>query len=175
MGKAMHCLMGNRRGMDLLLSYCSQTLSCDDAPPVQRHVRVCAACGRFVAEQERIWAALDTWEDVPVSPDFNRKLYARIEAEEQRRGALARWRDCLLARYGPFSWRAPAALVAASAVLVLTLIAVVPDNGRQPQPPERSKIESIDFEQVERALDDMSMLKQLGPVLKDAAHHSNTI
>ena len=47
---------------------------------LERHIAICPACREFAAGQRAVWQALDTWEAAPVSPDFDRRLYRRIEA-----------------------------------------------------------------------------------------------
>jgi negative regulator of sigma E activity len=106
----------------------------------------------LAAAQRAVWAALDELTPVPVSTNFDSKLYQRI-AEEQR---LAWWQRVLRADW---SWR-PAMPVAAACVVLLVAF-LVKNAGpsialQQPAQPQ------LQIEQVERALDDMDMLKQAG-------------
>ncbi|MCX6621385.1 MAG: hypothetical protein NTY38_09945 [Acidobacteria bacterium] len=108
--------------------------------------------------QGAVWTALDAWEAPPVSADFNRRLYARIETEAQ-----AGWWQRLFAPRNGFRWRQTCSLATACMVLVAVLLFNSPvAPPARPQP----KTESVDIEQVERSLEDMEMLQQLNPVAK---------
>ena len=53
----------------------------------------------FRSEQAAVWEALDVWEPAPVSVDFNRKLWRRIDAAAADPGTGI-WRDGLGSRTG---------------------------------------------------------------------------
>ena len=146
----MECPVQTRENTDLLLDYCAHRLGGEAAAALERHMEHCALCREFSARQGAVWSDLDVWEAEPVSPDFKRKLYARIEREE-RAGLWARL-------FGPWrlSLKPALPLAVASIVLMAAFLAQSP-----PTVPKPAQVETVDVEQVERALDDLDMLRQL--------------
>jgi anti-sigma factor RsiW len=141
----MNCPIHNS---EVLLEYCAGKLLPDAAAEFERHMSVCPECGSIARSQHHVWLALDTWEMEPVSQGFDRKLHMRIEEFEGR----SWWRR--LAGAG-VAWRPALSLGAACAAIVVALVIYTPAN----RPPD-TKVE-VEPEQVERALDDLEMLKQL--------------
>jgi len=89
-----------------------------------------------------------------VTEDFNRRLYRRID-EEERTSFWIRWvRPWLGLR-----WRPALSLAAASAAVVAAFLVQAPQSAPRP-----AETEIVDAEQVERALDDLDMLRQLNLV-----------
>ena len=50
---------------------------------VQAHIASCPSCREFRDGQRALWEALDQWEARPISADFDRRLYRKIEEQEQ--------------------------------------------------------------------------------------------
>jgi hypothetical protein len=80
----MNCPLHVKEGAEILLDYCSQRMDPDRAAEFRLHVADCGDCQQVVEAQESVWNALDAYEAVPVSMDFDRKLWARIEAEDSQ-------------------------------------------------------------------------------------------
>ena len=80
----MHCPMQRRENSDLLLAYVERKLDSEMASTFERHTENCPACQQALAAQMMVWEALDRWDAGEISPDFNRRLYQRIEADERR-------------------------------------------------------------------------------------------
>jgi hypothetical protein len=135
------------------VDYVRRTLAPEAAAAFERHLDLCAACRQAVNAQQAVWSALDAWEAPAISPDFNRRLYQRIEADRGR----AWWRR-LLEPVTPWSLRPVMPLAAACLVLIAVLLFRAPS---QPDRPARAA-DAIDIEQVERTLDDLEMLRELG-------------
>ncbi len=76
----MRCPTANQENAELLLAHVSRTLDAERAAVLEEHMARCAACRDYYAAQLAVWAALDHWEAPPVSADFDRRLYRRIEA-----------------------------------------------------------------------------------------------
>jgi anti-sigma factor RsiW len=122
---------------ETLFDYCEG--SADRA--VEVHLAGCAACRDRVDSHRAMWSALDRWEAPPVSTDFNRRLYARIESEDRR----SRW------------WQQP---LAAAAALVIVAGTAWMINQRQAQPVIEPETKAV-VSEVENTLDDLEMLRTL--------------
>ena len=121
-----------------VLDYSAQKLSPKAAAEFESHMTACTECRSAVASQQQVWQALDEWEVAPVSEDFDRKLRARIEESERK-------------PWWKLAWRPAWSFAAASAAVAVALFVYAPDSTR---------IE-VEPEQVESALEDLEMLKQL--------------
>ena len=74
----MNCPIENRESAEILLAYCARKLDAGSSAILEEHIKICPACREFAEGQQSVWKALDAWEAAPVSPDFDRRLYARI-------------------------------------------------------------------------------------------------
>jgi anti-sigma factor RsiW len=151
----------------LLLSYMDRRLDAASTQAMDRHVAGCADCARVLDAQRMVWNALDQWEPVAVRADFDELVMARVEAE-QLRGAQPWWQR--LSGYfaaGP-AWVRPAMPIAAAACVAVVGVAV----WRGPAAVERQTAPSMDsaeVQQVEEALTDLEMLRQLGVAVDGSA------
>jgi anti-sigma factor RsiW len=154
----MTCSIEKRE--ERLLDYVSGSLDTQEAALFEQHLQTCSACGEFVAGQKSVWESLDLFEPAPVSAAFDRRLYERI--------AQSSWWDRLVAGITvPF--RAPAfprqglPLITAAAVLTAALI-VWQRPAPAPAPPaaglSAEADQTLQPDQVQRALDDMEMLRE---------------
>ena len=75
----MNCPLETRDNAQLLLDYCTRKLEPESVAILERHMALCSACREFAGRQRAVWDALDSWEAAPVSPDFDSRLYRRIE------------------------------------------------------------------------------------------------
>lgn len=137
---------------ELVLAYGARTLAPDRAAAFERHMLSCAGCRELAAAQQAVWSALDAWTPEPVSSNFDEKLYRRIVAEEQSPW----WRRLFRANW---SLRPAMPVAAGCGVLIAAFLLRGPQPNPAPQSPSPPK---LGIEQVERALDDIDMLKQLG-------------
>ena len=153
----MNCPLETRENAQLLLDYCTRRLEPESVAILERHMELCGACREFASGQRAVWEALDAWEAAPVSPDFDRRLYRRIEAQVS-------WWDLLRRPFRPFSramvWRSVPAT--AMACLLLITGVVLQRSAVSPAPAlnDMAQVESVQPEQVERALDAMEMLNE---------------
>jgi len=152
---------------DVLLGYCARTLEPAAEVRLERHMLECQECRDLVKAQQAVWDALGEWEPVQVSPDFDRKLFARIEQEER-----SPWWSYLLRPIQSLSLKPALPLAVACLTLVAALIIRTPNVV---EPPAQSKMEKVDIEQVERTLDDLDMLTQFSPVPAAEAPASNSM
>lgn len=81
----MKCGLGFGQSAELVVGYCARTLEPEKAAAFERHIQSCARCRETAAIQKAVWAALDEWRELPVSPDFDRRVLRRI-AEAEKRG-----------------------------------------------------------------------------------------
>lgn len=155
--------MQNDGGAEFLLDFSARKLDAVQHALVERHLAACASCAALVRSQQAVWDALDEWDRIEISPDFNRRLYDGIAGEE-RRNPLSRWAAQVASRWTPLSWRAAVPAVAVCAAFVVALVVQPPRPWVEPATgPASPSIEKIDVEQVERALEDLEMLRQFSP------------
>lgn len=148
----MQCPRENGSGVESIVAYTAGLLEASEQIEFERHMAVCEGCRRMAVEQKAVWDALDVWKPAPISPDFNQKLYQRI-AEDAK---TPWWRRAF---HLDWSWALrPALPVAAACAAIVVAFVVEPAAKHHAITPVQQKI-SID--QVERALDDMDMLKQM--------------
>ena len=152
---------------DLLLSYCARTLDPEAESRLKKHLVECSECRELVKAQQAVWDALGEWEPVEVSPEFDRKLFARI-AEEER----TPWWSYLLRPVRSFALKPALPLAAACLTLAAALVMRTPGVIESPV---QSKMEKVDIEQVERTLDDLDMLTQFSPPPAASAPASNSM
>ncbi len=161
--------MKGREAGRLLLDYCAGSLMAERVTLLEAHIEDCRECREAVTAQNSVWQALDAWEPVAVSPDFNRRLYARIEEEDRTQSPLRLWLRGFAVRWSPFPWRAAVPVAAACVALVAVLLIepLVPVHSPA-RDDSAAKVERIDAEQLERTLDDLEMLKQLSPRISES-------
>jgi hypothetical protein len=154
----MKCPIETQDNAELLLSYSARKLNPESTTILEAHMEVCPQCREFRDGQKTVWEALDQWEARPISADFNRRLYRKIE-EQERLG----WWGRVFGAGRPMFLR-PALPLAATACLVLVAGLFITDNqSRIVTPPgENSQVREV--EQVERTLEDMEMLRQFNLV-----------
>lgn len=75
-------------------------------PPVEAHLKACAACTERLQEMRRTMALMDEWQAPEPSPYFDTRLHARLREEAAR-------------PQGWFAWLRKPALAAAMAGLVV--------------------------------------------------------
>lgn len=150
--KQMGCTV-QTENPDILLDYCSCRLSSELKEVVEQHLAACTECRNLTDGQTAIWNALENWEAEPVSSGFDRTLYRRLETS---RPSLAGW-------WNRFTEWTPALPVAAGALaLLLVLAAPRPQAPAHPTALAIPAEHTLEPEQVERTLEDLEMLKQLG-------------
>jgi anti-sigma factor RsiW len=150
----MRCPIETQESAELLLSYSARRLDAESTAILEAHMKLCPACREFRDGQRALWEALDQWEARPVTPDFDRRLYRRIEEQEQMS-----WWSRIFGPLRPVFLR-PALPLAATACLVLVAGLIGVDPGRVAAPVAVDNPQIREVEQVEHALDDLDMLRQ---------------
>lgn len=164
----MRCPIETQESAELLLDYCARKLPAEQTALLERHMASCAACREFRDGQALVWEALDSWQATPVSPDFDRRLYARIAEEDK-----SSWWRRAASTLAPFFAR-PLIPVTAAACLVVV-------GGLMLRSPEMAPVAgneaalTQEVEQVERTLEDLEMLRTLDLVAARAEDSSRTL
>ena len=160
----MRCPIETHGNAELLLDYCARKLNPELTAVLEAHMDICPSCREFRDGQRALWMALDQWEAAPVSPDFDRRLYRRIE-REGRDGFWTR----LFRPLQPVFFR-PVAPLAATACLLLAAGFLVQTPSLNlaslEDGPKAREVEQV--EQVERTLEDLEMLRQFNLAPPDA-------
>ncbi len=149
----MRCPIETQENAELLLSYSARRLDAERKVALEAHMASCESCREFRDSQSALWETLDRWEVRPVSLDFDRRLYRKIE-EQQQLGWWAR----IFGSGRPMFLR-PALPLAATACLLLVAGFIIDTPGRAPAPvADTPQVREV--EQMERTLDDLEMLRQ---------------
>ncbi len=148
----MGCSLDKSVAEELVIAYAARTLDPAAEADYERHLSLCASCRELADQQRTVWSALEEWRALPVSPDFDRKLAERI-ARHQESGS---WRRLLAG----WTWRPLVPVAAACAVLIFAFLLKDNDRDGAPAPETHSRVQIE--QQVEHALDDMDMLKEIG-------------
>lgn len=170
------CPMQSRETAEVLLDYCARTLPADTVARLEAHVAICPACQTELAAQKQVWSALDEFDvsELSISADFDRRLYARIEAEQQDSFWVRGWRS-IFASGRPGAWR-PAFSMALAGVTAAALLMVNLPSGSETANPvaittpavevapavKTATVDNLDVERLDSALEDLEMLHVLG-------------
>jgi hypothetical protein len=156
----MRCPIETQEHAEWLLLYGSRNLDAERTAMLEEHMRACPSCREFAGGQRAVWEALDTWEAAPVSMDFDRRLYQRIQQEVS-------WWDLLMRPFRPLLFRQGLPIAAtAGLVLVAALMFQHPTNVSRSAAPESAQVEAMPPEQVEHALDEMEMIREFNRLVR---------
>jgi anti-sigma factor RsiW len=160
----MNCPLGNQEHAEMLMAYSSRKLDAIESARVEQHVAECAECREFVHGQQAVWAALDAWEPAPVSADFNRRLYQRIETQGS-------WWDRLMLPFRQLAVHKSLSLVAAAGLVLAIGVVLNETAAPPPQNTSQSTVKVADKEglqpdQVVKALDEMEALSRFDRLMK---------
>jgi len=167
----MECPVQNRDTASLLLDYCDRKLDRDLMVQMDRHVEHCPSCQQMMSAQRTVWEALDEWEPAPVTPDFNARLFARLEEDRP-----SWWRRLIEAPQ--LLWKPAMGMAAACAVLVTVSVLRTPDptevgTGTPAMAQQEAQQEA---EQLDKTLSDMEMLQALeGPLAGEETSSSKSL
>ena len=163
----MNCILETPENAQVLLDYGARKLDAGRTATLQRHMDICPACREFAAGQRALWEALDSWEVAPVSRDFDRRLYQRIEKRIENRfdKEVSLW-DLLVRPFRPLPFhlmmvRRGLPVAAAACLLLVAGVLIEQRPADSPSPAkDMAQVESVQPEQVEQALDAMEMLSE---------------
>jgi anti-sigma factor RsiW len=139
----------------MLVAYAAGELDLETVRALEQHLGGCVACRSKAADQATVWKALDAWEAPPVSPDFNRRLYGRID-----QAVSLSWWERLTRLFNPMPLRQALPLTATAALLLMAGLLLQHDGALAPAvAPQRQTVRA---DQVESTLDDLDLLRQFG-------------
>jgi anti-sigma factor RsiW len=149
----------------LLLDYSAGRLDAEQTSILARHMETCPDCASFRKQQKTVWNALDAWEPAPVSMDFNRRLWRRIDAV-----ATEPWYRSLAESFRFANWKPVVPLTAALLVIAAGFLLDHP-GAKNPVPGVSAK----EADQVEQTLDDIQLLDQLDTMMPVGAAKSKSM
>jgi anti-sigma factor RsiW len=145
----MNCPL-HTQSLDLLLDYSAGRLDASARATLEQHMESCGACSAFRIEQTAVWEALDLWSPAPITIDFNRRLWKRIDESATRP-----WYRALADSLRLSDWKPVIPLTAAAAVIIAGFLL---DHARLAKPGAGFTVNEAN--QVEQALDDIQLLHQ---------------
>jgi anti-sigma factor RsiW len=157
----MDCLLKAKDGAETLIDYCAGTLTAPRAAELDQHIAACIECRRLVDAQRSVWNSLD--EVVAPGFDasrFDQQLYARIAREDAAPWWQKAWRSLSQPAMPWDSWKPAVSLAAACALLAVGFLVRIPQTA---DVKDKARIEAVDMEQVEQALEDLEMLTPVAP------------
>jgi anti-sigma factor RsiW len=153
----MNCPLRNEETAHILLDYSAGRLDATRAVVLERHLRSCPDCAAFRMEQTAVWDALNEWRPAPVSIDFNRRLWQRIDAAD-----AAPWYLRLFQTIRFVQWQPVLPLTAAILVIAAGFLLDHPaDRVAARNAPAAPSVSVTEADQVEQTLDDIQLLRQL--------------
>lgn len=154
----MNCPLETRKNAQWLLDFRTGNLEPELMDTLERHIAICHACGEFARGQRAVWEALEAWEAAAVSPDFDSRLYRRIDAQVSWWNLFVRpFRPPL--RMDTLRRRLPATVMACLLVMV-GVILERPGGAPAPAATDMVQVDWVQPEQVESTLDAMEMLNE---------------
>jgi anti-sigma factor RsiW len=155
----MKCPTETPQSVELLLAYTAGKLDVDQAAALAEHAAFCPACRAFTRAQGAVSQALDSWEAPPVSADFDRRLYQRIEQQVS-------WWDLILRPFRPMMG-SRALPIAAAAGLLIAVGLWIEHPGAVPAVtvPESAQMEALPPDQAQRALEEMDMMQEFSQMV----------
>ena len=163
----MNCPIENREGAEIVLAYCAGKLDAGTSAILEEHIKICPACREFAERQQSVWKALDAWEAAPVSPDFDRRLYARIDQE------VSLW-DLILRPFRPLLVRQGLPIAAAVGVVLMAGFLLDRPAGMSPASMQDTSaiVEPMAPDQAEPTLQEMEMMRELNRLVHPESANS---
>jgi hypothetical protein len=152
--REMNCPSETGKMAGILLEYPTGRLDPVVRAALDRHLTECQVCRDAIEAQTAIWNALDVWEPAPLSMDFNRRLWQKVDqvAAEPWYSRLAGWKPML-----------PAAITALVLVAATLVFERPHEYSRQSVATEES-VSVTEVDQAVNTLDDLQLLQQLDSV-----------
>ena len=157
----MICPQESAGNAEYLLDYVAGKLNAETRVQFELHLAACPSCREFAGGQQSVWQALDAFEPAAISPDFDRKLYARIEKQP-----LSWWKRLT---QPIFQHALPIGAVAGVVMMAGIFLSRPPEAPVAPAT-KVAQVEAVPTEQLENALDDMEMLRDFHRLVVSENH-----
>jgi anti-sigma factor RsiW len=165
------CPLSSEDTIDVLLDYSAGKLDKLRSTRFEQHIPACSECSAFLAGQSHVWQTLDTWQPEPVSMDFNRCLWRRIDD-----AAAEPWYRKLADSLRMGAWKPAVPLTAAAFLVAAGFMMDHQTKGPVTPGVEPSYSVSVtEAEQLENTLDDIQLLRQLDAASGGEANGSKTM
>ena len=161
----MKCPLQIPEDAQVLVDYGAGRLDSQRTAALERHMENCASCREVTAGQREVIEVMNCWEAAPVSSDFDRRLYQRIEQEVS-------WWDLMVRPFRPLLVRRGLPVAAAACLLVLAGVMIQQPAGSPIARKDTVPVESVQPEQVEQALDAMEMLSEFSHHVRNDGQES---
>jgi anti-sigma factor RsiW len=167
----MNCPLKSEETIDVLLDYSTGRLDAARSTRFEQHRKTCAECATFLAGQTEVWQTLDAWQPEPVSLDFNRRLWQRIDV-----AAAAPWYRKLADSLSMGAWK-PALPLTAAVFLVGMAFMMDHRSPVQVAPANAAAygVSVAEAQQLEETLDDIQLLRQLDAATGSESAGSKTM
>lgn len=157
----MRCPSEDRENEDLLLAHAARRLDAQRAAVLEEHLARCPACREYAAAQFAIWEALEGWEAPPVSADFDRRLYQRIERNVS-------WWEPVLRPLRTLLGSRTAPMAAAAALLIAAGLWIERPGAMPAVRRQSAHVEALSPDQAASALQEMQMMQEFSSLLADS-------
>jgi anti-sigma factor RsiW len=164
----MKCPSTTAEGNATLMDYCAGQLERSRLGALEIHLRDCESCAVTVRSQKALWEALDDWDPEPISFGFDRMLHARIE-ESRTKSFLSQLAEVLP------QWVVRPAMPLVAAALLIAAVLLIPRSLQRAANDSVSTapvVTPVDAEELNRAMDDLQLLRQLDQVKEEASSAS---
>lgn len=151
----MDCPSRTEENRDILLDYLAGRVDAARAAEFRNHMVDCFECSEFISRQAMLWDALDEWEVAPVSLEFNRNMWKKIDAAE-----TAPWYRQLAASLRFAAWKPLLPLTAAALLIAAGFLYDHPGSQNNAARTNSAAVRMTDVEQVQQTLDDIQLLHQ---------------
>ena len=143
---------------EFLIGFAAGSLDAVAMQKMEAHIVACAECKGALAAQTAVWKALDSWEAMPVSLDFDAKLYARIERRQST--VWGRLKTAILPAESWGNWRLSMSVATVFILLLGAFALRSPDGSFAFDDEEIAAVtlDSHEIEQAERVLEDVEMV-----------------
>jgi len=147
------------QSVPLLLAFVAHELDAPQTAAMAEHAAGCSACREWMAGMGGVHRALDAWEAPPVSADFDRRLFARVEKEVS-------WWDVVLRPFRPATGSRALPIAAAAGLLIAAGLWIGrPGAGPVLSVPASAQMEPLPPDQAQHALEEMDLMQQFSQMV----------
>jgi len=137
----------------MLLDYSAGRLDAVRANLLKRHMAECSVCAAFEAGQHQIWQAMEEYSAPPLSADFNRGVWRKIDA-----AAAEPWYRNLGGLLRDGVWKP---IFPLAAVVLVVVAGFMFDHRAGKASSHVTTVTVAEAEQVQNTLEDLQLLQNL--------------